>query len=113
MAMHPDAPYFAILLCLTPDDFTLQGKSVATQWVNLIIYNNCDITFLNVFILLTQPCQLVQHGRMKVPGERTLFSHGSIARIKPTTCGAFDEIAKNSEKKLLILHGQFLFISLQ
>ena len=34
VAMHPDAPYFIILLCLMPDDFTHQGKSAATQWVN-------------------------------------------------------------------------------
>ena len=27
VAMHPDAPYFSILLCLTPDDFTRQGDS--------------------------------------------------------------------------------------
>ena len=32
--MHPDAPYFIILLGLTPDDFTRQGESAATQWVN-------------------------------------------------------------------------------
>jgi hypothetical protein len=32
--MHPDAPYFGILLCLTPDDFTRQVESAATQWVN-------------------------------------------------------------------------------
>ena len=32
--MRPDAPYFIILLCLTPDDFSRQGESVATQWVN-------------------------------------------------------------------------------
>ena len=31
--MHPDAPYVIILLCLTPDDFTRQVKSPATQWV--------------------------------------------------------------------------------
>jgi hypothetical protein len=30
-----NAPYFIILLCLTPDDFTHQGESSATQWVNL------------------------------------------------------------------------------
>jgi hypothetical protein len=29
-----NAPYFGILLCLTPDDFTLQVASAATQWVN-------------------------------------------------------------------------------
>jgi hypothetical protein len=32
--MHPDAPYFSILLCLTPDDFTCQVESAATQQVN-------------------------------------------------------------------------------
>ena len=30
----PDAPYFIILLCLTPDDFTRQEESAANQWVN-------------------------------------------------------------------------------
>jgi hypothetical protein len=32
--MLSDAPYFSILLCLTPDDFTRQVESAATQWVN-------------------------------------------------------------------------------
>ena len=27
-----NAPYFILLLCLTPDDFTCQGESAATQW---------------------------------------------------------------------------------
>jgi hypothetical protein len=31
--MRPDVPYFIILLCLMPDDFTCQGESAATQWV--------------------------------------------------------------------------------
>jgi hypothetical protein len=31
--MRPDAPYFIFLLCLTPDDFARQEKSVDTQWV--------------------------------------------------------------------------------
>jgi hypothetical protein len=31
--MRPDAPYFIILRCLTPGDFTRQGESAATQWV--------------------------------------------------------------------------------
>ena len=35
--MYPDAPYFTILLCLTPDDFIRQGKSTATQWVSQTI----------------------------------------------------------------------------
>jgi hypothetical protein len=28
VAMHADAPYFVILLCLTPGDFTCQRESV-------------------------------------------------------------------------------------
>jgi hypothetical protein len=32
--MHPDAPYFSILFCLTPDDFTREMESAATQWGN-------------------------------------------------------------------------------
>ena len=31
-------PYFIISLCLTPEDFTRQGKSAATQWVNQTIF---------------------------------------------------------------------------
>jgi hypothetical protein len=27
--MHPDAPYFIILLCLMPDNFTCQGECAA------------------------------------------------------------------------------------
>jgi hypothetical protein len=42
--MHPDAPYFIILLCLMPDDFTHQGESAATQWVNITIL--CVQTFI-------------------------------------------------------------------
>jgi hypothetical protein len=40
LPMHPvnllngNAPYFIILLCLTPDYFTHQGESAAIQWVN-------------------------------------------------------------------------------
>jgi hypothetical protein len=35
LLVAPNAPYFIILLCLMPDDFTCQGESAATQWVNL------------------------------------------------------------------------------
>ena len=34
--MRPDVPHFIILLSLMPDDFTRQGESAATQWVNNI-----------------------------------------------------------------------------
>ena len=34
--MHPDALYFSILLCLTPDDFTRQVESAAAQWVKYV-----------------------------------------------------------------------------
>jgi hypothetical protein len=33
--MGPKAPYFIIVLCLTPDNFTRQGESATTQWVNI------------------------------------------------------------------------------
>ncbi len=36
--MHPDAPYFIILLCLMPDDFTHQWESAGAQYVNQTIY---------------------------------------------------------------------------
>jgi hypothetical protein len=41
--MHPDAPYFSILLYPTPDDFTRQVESAATQWVN----QTCILLSLN------------------------------------------------------------------
>jgi hypothetical protein len=34
--MHQDAPYFIILLCLMPDDFTRQMESASTQWVRVL-----------------------------------------------------------------------------
>jgi hypothetical protein len=37
--MCSDAPYFIILLCLTPDDFTRQGERAATQWVKIELLN--------------------------------------------------------------------------
>jgi hypothetical protein len=33
--MRSDAPNFIVLLCLTPDDFTRQWESTATQWVKM------------------------------------------------------------------------------
>jgi hypothetical protein len=35
--LNGNAPYFSILLCLMPDDFTRPGENSATQWVNKII----------------------------------------------------------------------------
>jgi hypothetical protein len=32
-----NAPYFIILLCLTPGGFTRQRESAATQWINIIL----------------------------------------------------------------------------
>jgi hypothetical protein len=60
--MHPDAPYFSILicltqsilLCLTPDNFTHQVESAATQWVKerfilIISSNNSKLVGLVMF----------------------------------------------------------------
>ena len=45
-----NAPYFSILLCLTPDDFTRQVESAAPQWVKwniiLIALNKGDFPFV-------------------------------------------------------------------
>jgi hypothetical protein len=42
--MCPDATYF--VYCLTPDDFTHQGESATTQWVNWIIYASYFVIFV-------------------------------------------------------------------
>jgi hypothetical protein len=47
--MRPDAPYFIILLCLTPDDFTCQGKSAALNGLNLF---NFILAVLNAVFLM-------------------------------------------------------------
>ena len=44
--VHLDFPFFIIiLLCLMPDNFTRQGESTATQWVNQTI---CLCTLLTL-----------------------------------------------------------------
>jgi hypothetical protein len=32
--MRPDAPYFIIRLCLTPDDLVRHGEIAVTQWIS-------------------------------------------------------------------------------
>jgi hypothetical protein len=51
VAMCPDAPYFIILLCLMPHDFTCEGESAATQWVKTLI------ALFHHFINLSCPLQ--------------------------------------------------------
>jgi hypothetical protein len=36
--MGPDVPYFNILLCLMPDDFTRHEESATTQWVSILVH---------------------------------------------------------------------------
>ena len=45
--MRLDARHFIILLCLTPDDFTFQGKSAATQWAKQCVAFNAPPAFLS------------------------------------------------------------------
>jgi hypothetical protein len=47
--MHPDAPYFSILVCLMPDNFTRQVESAATQWVN---QTNCPWILLTLSVAM-------------------------------------------------------------
>jgi hypothetical protein len=35
VALRPNAPYFVILLCLTPDDFTRQGGALVLNVLKL------------------------------------------------------------------------------
>jgi hypothetical protein len=39
------APYFIILLCLTPGDFTRHGESAGAYWVNQYVFP--VVSFLN------------------------------------------------------------------
>jgi hypothetical protein len=41
-----NAPYFVILLCLMPDDFTRQGENAATQWVNIVLCSKLQMFLL-------------------------------------------------------------------
>jgi hypothetical protein len=36
--MRPDAPYFIILLCLTPDDFTRKGEIYNIRDLKIDVY---------------------------------------------------------------------------
>ena len=44
-----NAPYYNILLCLMPDNFTRQVESAATQWVQL----HCTLLYMLVLLCLT------------------------------------------------------------
>jgi hypothetical protein len=45
----PIAPYFIILLCLTPDNFTRQGESAGRQFNGLFLISN----HRRIFIFIT------------------------------------------------------------
>jgi hypothetical protein len=47
-----NAPYFIILLCLMPDNFTHQGESGGAQWVNVKVKLKQEFKDLNVHIRL-------------------------------------------------------------
>ena len=52
--LHPNgnAPYFIILLCLMPDNFTHQRESGGAQWVNVKVKLKQEFKDLNVPIRL-------------------------------------------------------------
>ena len=51
-AMCPVARYYIILICITPDDFTCQGESAATQWVKWQFQLQCKHYCWSVGVLL-------------------------------------------------------------
>jgi cytosine/uracil/thiamine/allantoin permease len=57
--MHPNAPYFIILLCLTPDDFARQEESASTQWINQIDYLPMYLVNPLVAMHLDAPCFII------------------------------------------------------
>ena len=68
--MHPDAPYFSILLCLMLDGFTCHVESAATQWVNqtnfpcilltLWVAMHPDVPYFSILLCLT-PDKFTRH----------------------------------------------------
>jgi hypothetical protein len=44
--MHPDAPYFIILLCLKPNDFTCQGESDTYHSISMFAWANWGRTIV-------------------------------------------------------------------
>ena len=59
MALSSDAPYFIILLGLMPDDFTYQGKSADTQWVNQTMKNNgLRTSFIFLLLKIAMTCMV-------------------------------------------------------
>ena len=80
--LYDNAPYFIILLCLTPDDVTCQGESAATQWVKQTI---CPCTLLTkwqciqmlpyfVILLRLRQIILLVRGRMLMGQYNLLYS---------------------------------------
>jgi hypothetical protein len=50
--MCPDAPFFIILLCLVPGNFTCQGMSAATQWIKNKMHKQTCYQALQYYNLL-------------------------------------------------------------
>jgi hypothetical protein len=69
------APYFIILLCLTPDNFTHQGESAATHWVNTWI---CDL-YAQQLDSVTQLVRVLSTLRITEP-QVTISAHSGPLR---------------------------------
>ena len=87
-AMRPDAPYFIILLCLTPDTFTCQEESAATQWVRLSAYAAMrpDAPYFIILLCLTplrQTILLVRGRVLPLNGSDCLLMR-QCAQMHPT-----------------------------
>jgi hypothetical protein len=70
--MCPDAHYFIVLLRLMPDNFTCQGESAATHWVNIhsvttnIYYMQVTLSSLLYFHpKLNETLQILKLGQRK------------------------------------------------
>jgi hypothetical protein len=78
VAKHPDAPYFNILLCLTPY-FTCEGESAATQLINGLKYD----LFVSKLIYITN-VSAISAAAMGDSSYRLNFDQGKKNEIQHT-----------------------------
>ena len=81
--MRPDAQYFSILLCLSPDDFTPLVESAATQWVNEMLMGGGEgggIVTVTLYFNAFLPVRISVHRRTRL-GVATLQSVFSWAEF--------------------------------
>ena len=74
-----DVPYFSVLLCLTPDDFTRQVENAATQWVKGQKIKKCLIS--NTICTVTCTSKVKEYRKVNIAFfGHVSHSHGETMR---------------------------------